>query len=33
MEFFKNLFKLDPEVDYQLGLKAEMIERDFEKAA
>lgn len=33
MKFFKNLFKADPEVDYQMALKAEIIEGNDKKAA
>ena len=33
MGFFKNLFKADPEVDFQLALKAEAIEGNDRKAA
>jgi TPR repeat protein len=33
MGFFKDLFKADPEVDFQMGLKAETIEGNHEKAA
>ena len=33
MGFFKNLLKADPEVDFQMGLKAEMVEGNWEKAA
>jgi TPR repeat protein len=33
MGFLRNLFKMDPEVDFQMGLKAEMIEGNHKKAA
>jgi len=33
MSFFKNLFKTDPEVDFQMGLRAETFEGNYEKAA
>jgi TPR repeat protein len=33
MGFFKNLFKADPEVDFQMALRAETFENNFKKAA
>jgi TPR repeat protein len=33
MEFLRDLFKPDPEIDFQMALRAEMIEGNLEKAA
>jgi TPR repeat protein len=33
MGFFRDLFKWDPEVDFQMALRAETFERNFKKAA
>lgn len=33
MGFFRDLFKMDPEVDFQMALRAETFESNFKKAA
>jgi TPR repeat protein len=33
MGFFKDLFKMDPEVDFQMALRAETFENNYKKAA